>query len=381
MATSKEDRTGAFVPAEVFPPGEIIRMELAARDWTQSDLAEVMERPVQLVGEIIRGKKRVTEETARELEAALGIEAEFWVRTEALYRLHQVAPITTATRQRAEIRTRVPLRYMHARGWLKMTADVETLSTDVLRYLGVSSLSDSAPFAVAAKQTTYGGPLSATQEVWLLRVKQIAESMIVPDFSRAKLLEAANRMQNMLASAEDVRHVPSLLSGAGVRFVVVERLPGLKIDGVCFWLRDNTQPVIGLSLTANRIDNFWFVVRHEIEHVLNGDGRNGAIIDNELESADATTEQERLANAAAAEFCVSQSALQGFIDRKAPLFTDDNIRFFALTQRRHPGLVAGQLRRRLGAWNKYMRHLEPVRDHVLSTALFDGFGSVLEFAT
>jgi len=123
MATSKADRTGAFVPAEVFPPGEIIRMELAARDWTQSDLAEVMERPVQLVGEIIRGKKRVTEETARELEAALGIEAEFWVRTEALYRLHQVAPITTATRQRAEVL--VPRAEMGDRQVQKMRARAE----------------------------------------------------------------------------------------------------------------------------------------------------------------------------------------------------------------------------------------------------------------
>ena len=219
---------GTFVPAEVFPPGEFIRDELEARGWSQTDLAEAMERPVQVVSEIIRAKKRVTEATARELEAALDIEAEFWVRTEALYRLHQTAPVSSSIRQRAEIRRRVPLRSMQLRGWTLQTTDVDELRANVLSYLGVSSLQESAPFAMAAKQTVYNEPLTPVQEVWLLRVKQIAETMVTPRYSRERLIEAVEQMKQMLVSAEDTRHVPKLLAAAGVRFVVVEELAGLK---------------------------------------------------------------------------------------------------------------------------------------------------------
>lgn len=42
--------------AEVFAPGEYIREELEARNWTQADLASILKRPLQAVNEIINGK-------------------------------------------------------------------------------------------------------------------------------------------------------------------------------------------------------------------------------------------------------------------------------------------------------------------------------------
>src|SRR5688572_2958507 len=84
----KEERMAGFVPAEVFPPGDTIQAELDELGWTQIDLAEVMGRPLKTINGLLAGKVRVTEETAKELELAFGIDADFWVRTEAYYRLH-----------------------------------------------------------------------------------------------------------------------------------------------------------------------------------------------------------------------------------------------------------------------------------------------------
>ena len=60
-------------------PGEYLAEELDARGLSQKALAEGMGRPVQLVNEIVRGKKAVTADTALDLEAALGISARFWL--------------------------------------------------------------------------------------------------------------------------------------------------------------------------------------------------------------------------------------------------------------------------------------------------------------
>jgi len=73
--------------AEVFPPGEFIREELEARDWTQSDLARILGRPLQAVNMIINGRKAITPETAIELAAAFGTSAELWMNLETAYRL------------------------------------------------------------------------------------------------------------------------------------------------------------------------------------------------------------------------------------------------------------------------------------------------------
>ncbi len=115
-------------------------------------------------------------------------------------------------------------------------------------------------------------------------------------------------MREMLIAPEEARHVPRILSECGVRFIMVEPLPKSKIDGVSFWLNKHS-PVIGLSSRYDRLDNFWFVLRHEIEHILKEHSRDIAMIDAELEGDRAgydnnIPESERIANMAAADFCV-----------------------------------------------------------------------------
>jgi HTH-type transcriptional regulator/antitoxin HigA len=91
--------------AEVFPPGDFIREEIEARGWTQSDLAEILGRPVQVVNAIINGKKPITPETAVALGAAFGTGPEIWLNMETSYRLDQVGPPDPLIRKRAAART------------------------------------------------------------------------------------------------------------------------------------------------------------------------------------------------------------------------------------------------------------------------------------
>ena len=76
-------------PDLAIPPGELLAEELAARGMTQSQLARQMGRPLQAVNEIVRGKKRITGETALQLSEALGTSAEFWMRLESDYELNR----------------------------------------------------------------------------------------------------------------------------------------------------------------------------------------------------------------------------------------------------------------------------------------------------
>jgi addiction module HigA family antidote len=77
-----------FKPAEIFPPGEYLRDELAERGWTQRDLAKVIGRPLQAVNEIIKGKKRVTADTAKAIAKAFGTSPELWLNLQSYYDLH-----------------------------------------------------------------------------------------------------------------------------------------------------------------------------------------------------------------------------------------------------------------------------------------------------
>ena len=50
----------ARMPAEGFPPGEFLREELEAREWSQQELADILDRPARLVSELISGKRAIT---------------------------------------------------------------------------------------------------------------------------------------------------------------------------------------------------------------------------------------------------------------------------------------------------------------------------------
>lgn len=67
------------IPAETFHPGEFIQEELAARGWTQAQLAEITGFSPQFINDLIRGRRDVSARFAIILGAAFGTSAEFWM--------------------------------------------------------------------------------------------------------------------------------------------------------------------------------------------------------------------------------------------------------------------------------------------------------------
>ncbi len=68
-------------------PGATLAEELGARSMTQKELAAQCGRPIQVINEIIKGKKAITPETALDLERVLGVSAEFWLNQQTRYQL------------------------------------------------------------------------------------------------------------------------------------------------------------------------------------------------------------------------------------------------------------------------------------------------------
>lgn len=373
------------IPAEAFPPGEYLKDELEERGWTQEELASIIGRPTAVINQIISGKRGISPDTAREIGAALGTSAIFWMNLEAAYRLWRAGPAPTRIRETGRIRSKFPVRQMVKRGWIQDSENPELLARRVCDFFGIENEDEVPRLAHAAKRTApdYPEDIGPVQRAWLFRVKQIAEAMTVRPYSEKLLREAMPTLHALLASAEEIRHVPQILAECGVRLVVVEPMPGSKIDGVTFWLGDrSTIPVIGMSLRLDRIDNFWFVLMHEIEHVLNKHGHDAAIVD--IETVDAASPsgtdaggEEKIANDAAREFCVPRVAMADFVLRNKPLFSDQKIVGFARRLQVHPGLVVGQLQRVLGDYRLFRKHLVNVREILAPVAMTDGYGRVI----
>ena len=200
--------------------------------------------------------------------------------------------------------------------------------------------------------------------------------MIVPAYSPEKGKMAAEKLKPLLYSSEEIRKVPRILMEHGIRFVIVESLKGSKMDGVCLWLNDGTSPVIGMSLRFDRIDNFWFVLRHELEHVIQGHGKIVPKIDIDIHPGESEDEDEKIANEAAAYYAISEQKMNSFIARKYPFFADIDIMGLANTIKVHPGIIAGKLQYHTKKYNLFRKHLVPIRPILTPSAVVDGWGDV-----
>ena len=361
---------------EVPHPGWFIQEELDARGWGQRDLAFILGIKEQYVNRIINGRVGISSEMAKAFAKAFDVDADFFATLQKSYDLAHADEPDPAIARRAQLQAVYPVREMIKRKWIT-DADLEL---QIARFFKVEAADQIPCMAHAAKKIYASEEATPAQLAWLFRVRQIAEAMPSKPYSERALCDALKRLRMLLAEPEEARHVPRILTECGVRFIIVETLATAKIDGVCTWLNAES-PVIGMSLRYDRIDNFWFVLGHECEHVLKKHGQDVAVIDAELDSDRASdsgkiSQQEKITNAAAANFCIPHSEMLSFIARKDSFFSERDIIGFARRMNVHPGLVVGQIQPHTKRWIFFRRYRVKIRHFLMPEAMVDGWGQV-----
>jgi HTH-type transcriptional regulator / antitoxin HigA len=355
------------------PPGTHLKREMEARGWSQSDLAEILGRPIQTINQIIQGKKAITPNTARELEDATAISAETWLNLESRYRLSLEARRDAAVSERASLFSRAPVAEMRRRGWLRDTRDIDKLKQDVLRFLRIESLGDEPRFRFAARKSTTYDAVSPEQEAWCCRAVELAEKIRdVPTFSKAQFEKSLSELRALGKSPQTIGRIPAALRRVGVRFLIVEHLPRTKVDGAAFWIGKN-RPVVVLSLRYGRIDHFLFTLFHELIHIRHRDSMS---LDNDIlneSQGKKTSEIEARANREAAALLVPPDTFAKFIGGDRRIGKGEIVRL-ADEIGTHPGVVLGHLQHRgVIGWSACRELLVPVRELIVKAAPTDGW--------
>ena len=331
-----------LVPAQLRPPGTILKRELDARGWTQKDLAEILGRPPQVITEIIRGTKQNNADTALELGAAFGNAPRVWTNLETEYRLHLARSkhaSASSIERRAKLFQRLPITELVRRGWIDGSSNVDELERQVCRFLDIESIDEDRPPLVSYRRSTDAEDVVAAQRAWVRRIEIVASKQrLKVKFSHDKFRAGISSIQALACSEEDVAKVAPLLNSLGVRFVVVSHLPRTKVDGVAAY--GSQGPIVAVSLRYNRIDWFWFTLMHELAHLALAH-KTGHL--DFLESGSSEDGDEREANAYASETLLKRSTLDSFLRARGRSISKDQIEAFARSEGLHPGIVVGRL--------------------------------------
>lgn len=366
------------------PPGEAIRSMLDKKGWTQEELAYIMGRSRKTVMDLMAGRTGITPETAVALGKAFGNDPEEWMRLQTEYQLSLAKEtIPDGIERRAKLYDLAPISDMQRRGWISETRDPEELERQLRYFFGKENLEEPIELVPTALRGKHFTELNHADRAWCFRARQLAASFVVPPFLHRKLDELEKKLRVLAAYPKEISRLPKLLSEYGIRFVVIEPIPGVKIDGAAFWI-DDKSPVIAITLRCDRIDGFWFTLMHEIGHVRNGDALavDRDLIDvlkglNVVLEAD-ENEAERHANEYAAKSLIPPHEMESFIGRVGPLYSREKVIQFAHRVKIHPGIIVGQLqyRREIG-YASLREMLVKVRHITISTALTDGWNQTV----
>ncbi|TGM10268.1 ImmA/IrrE family metallo-endopeptidase [Leptospira selangorensis] len=184
--------------------------------------------------------------------------------------------------------------------------------------------------------------------IWLAKVTSKAKEYYLENpgiaFDRRNLNNAfMKKIVNLSEDIYKINNIQEYLKEIGILLVFEKYIPNSLVDGVCFRLMSGN-PIIGISLRFDRLDNFWFTLMHELAHVhLHYDILETPILDN-MESLE-ESDLERQANIFAKFSIIDKAAWRtcdALIDK-----SKESLLKFAQYQNVHPALIAGLIRHEL----------------------------------
>lgn len=314
---------------------------------TQRELAARMNRPPQVINEIIGGKKSITSETAIGLETALGISATFWLNLESSFRL------TIARNQEREalalyegVLKEYPISEMIKRGWMQAGRDSASRLKALSGFLGTANPEPSAyqeavgfRMTEAARDKVSVGALAA----WLRQGEIVASQVETAQFDASRFERSLSPIRAMTAldPQDYLPIVVSLCAEAGVAFCLVPELPRSGANGVTRWLNDG-KVIIQMSIRGKRADIFWFTFFHEACHVLRHKRQRLIILDGIGDNVE-TDDIESEANDFAADSLIRLEHWSLF--ENGSDFSQQSVTDFADSVGIAPGIVVGRLQK------------------------------------
>ena len=339
--------TNLFEPDYAIHPGETLAETLEELGMSQAELAQRMGRPLQMISEIIQGKKAITAETALQLERATGVPANFWNSSQCNYE----ATLARLEEERGLVPEsswleQFPLKALIQKGWLPQFDSSSEQLRAMLNFFGVAGIKEwktiwTAPEVAYHKSTAFEtNPMAAA--AWLRQGERLAQQVRTDPYNQDGFVKALYQIRKLTTAEPEVfvPRVQELCCAVGVAIVFIPELPATRAYGATRWLTP-TKAILQLSLRGKTDDFLWFTFFHESAHILKHGKRDVFI-----EAPDGTKDQEtqrkeQEANTFASDFLIPKPAFDQL--RRQKLFTNQAVQHFAAQLGIAAGIVVGRL--------------------------------------
>ena len=238
-----------------------------------------------------------------------------------------------------------PVKEMIKRGWISNVAGYG--KTELVRSYFLGSGGQNAPVLHRKKFHGENKPNEYALLAWQARVLEKARHEV--SLGGVAEYEHTDRWLKELVALTRHESAPRLakefLADRGIILIVERHLSGTYLDGAAMVL-ETGNPVVAMTIRHDRLDNFWFVLFHELAHISLHlfDSLQMDFFDEESKGDGDTVERE--ADEFALESLIDSSSWDSCISRFS--MTTESVLVDAKNIGIHPSILAGRIRKESG---------------------------------
>lgn len=247
--------------------------------------------------------------------------------------------------------SKFPVKEMIKKGWLEL----EHKKSPVEAIQNYFTQSAGPQFATAMHRKKFHGankPNEYSLLAWQARVLEKARGEfndgLVSDFEYND--SWISDLVSLSTQDGAPARVKESLASKGIILVIEEHLQGTYLDGAAMLL-ETGNPVIGLTIRYDRLDNFWFVLFHELGHVFLHLFESLDMDFFDEEGGDGNDDIEREADQFALNTLIPDDKWDLCMSRFT--MTDESIETDSNSLNIHPSIIAGRIRKENNNFTKF----------------------------
>ncbi len=336
---------------EMPSPIDAIEFRIDQLGMNRAELAALIGFPKSRISDVLNGKRSLSLDMIRALNAQLGIPADVLLGNAK----EEIPPECIDVDWRS-----FPFAEMVKYGWFSAEAVKNKFEESIRSLMAAAHVSQPHFAGVTFRGTETKKPDAYAVNAWLMVARAEAIKHESETVFRVENVDAKFRRELAKLSlySDGPARAFRALREVGVTPVCVRHLKRTFIDGACFTLPSG-KPAIAISRRHDRIDNFWFTLLHECVHVerhLEGlslildetEGQSGAF------GNDPNLEKE--ANELARTALVPPDIFDE-LKRNAGSISATEIEIYSRRADVHRAIIAGQVRNMTGRFTHFEKLL------------------------
>jgi len=280
-------------PESLPDPVDAILFRMEQEDLKPKDLEKYIGNRSK-VSEVLSRKRPLTLSMIRALEAGLEIPAKILLKE------------TDEFRNKDDINwSRFPVSEMIKRGYIKSKGNINIMVQEFFKPIG-----SPLDFVGSLHKTYYSSTRVMDKHAliaWSAMVikKAQAQGKLKKYKKGAVNLSVMQKLVKLSKKENGPLLAKNFLNDLGIYFIIEPNFKQTYLDGAVLMKKDN--PIIGLTLRYDRLDNFWFNLMHELSHVALHMNAGSNFIYDDLDNYDLSNKKEKEANQMASEALVPES--------------------------------------------------------------------------